>query len=104
MFVNDRSTLKSLATSPRFCSYLICTADKKRRAVTQLAEPAVDVGAQNATDNVSEMRHVVHIRQRRCDEDIPLALDGKDLFLLRHVERTFSKWWLAMKKRSLSEV
>ena len=33
----------------------------------------VHISRQHAADDVAEMGHIVHVRQRTCDQDVPLA-------------------------------
>ena len=51
---------------------LVCAADVNSVEAPQAAEAGVAVGAQHAADDVAEVRHIVDVRQRACDQDVLL--------------------------------
>lgn len=56
------------------CAILVSTTHVERVVAHQAAVASEHISAQDAPNNVSQVRHVVHVWQSRCDEDVALAL------------------------------
>lgn len=86
------------------CPEFVASRDKHCVVTAQTAEAGVHIGAEYATNNVAQVRHIVHIGQGTRDENVapirhgqpgrsrpwrsPLALcDIQTLFLF------LSSWW-----------
>ena len=49
--------------------------------------PRKYIGAQHGTDDIAEVRNIVHIRQCACDQDVMFALDGQYFVTVFHFEK-----------------
>lgn len=63
---------------------LVGAADEEHVVAPEAAVARVDVGAQHAPDQVAQVRHVVHVRQRARHQHVPPPLHGQhDPLLLK---------------------
>jgi hypothetical protein len=61
---------------------LIGTADVQGVIPPETTIPGEYVSTQYATDDVTQVRHIIHVGKCTSDEDVPLSLAGVDLLAL----------------------